>query len=247
MPALAVGAVAVVHAFVSFVEAHGRRRREAILAAAASALDVAAADGAFTLTGLCRGMPATFTLRGAAAHVEIDLPAAELVFSIQPRFVSPGGAPEPGVVLTGDDDFDSLVRVEGAPADIVRCVLAPSLRAQILACQPLDLAVNGTTAMAVGPAEEPSDVRGLIALTGALAAAIPSALEEADRRLLEATGSPYRPELDATAMRAARGLRTVELATHTELLLDRDAAARRAVLLTTVLGAILVLSLYASG
>ncbi len=247
MPALMIGAVYLLHLLVALREAHGLRRRRSILASAAAALDVAAADGAMTVTGLCRGMPATFTLRGDTAHVEIDIPSTDLLLSVQPRLVPARPMAEPGVVRTGDALFDDLLYVEGAPADVIRCLLTDELRGRLLASQPLELAVRGSTVEVVGAPLGPRDVTALIELAGATASSIGAALEEADRRLLEVGGSPYRPDMDARGVRAAQAARVEEVAALVELIRDRASAARRALLLATVLGAILVISLYASG
>jgi hypothetical protein len=246
MPALVIGAVYVLHLLVALREAHGHRRRREILGTAAATLDVAAADGTLTVTGLYRGLPTTFTLRGDTAHVEVDVLPAELLLSVQPRLVPARNLVEPGVVRTGDATFDSLLHVEGAPADVVRCLLGPDLRSRLLGFQPIELAIRGSTVEVVGPPTTPRDVRDLIELACATAAAVPAALEEADRRVVEVTGAPYRQELDASALRSTHRARAQEIALLGDLLRERTTAARRALFLATVLGAILVVSLYAT-
>jgi hypothetical protein len=247
MPALVIGAVYVLHVLVALREAEGQRRRRSILQTAATALDSALCDGALAVSGLIRGLPTTFTLRGDTGHVEIDVPACDLMLAIQPRLVPARSVIEPGVVRTGDAVFDDALYVEGAPADVVRCLLSPELRARLVDGHPLELAIRGSTIEASAPLRGPGDVRPLLDLAGALAAGIPAAVEEADLRLTEVAGSPYRPEIDATSVRAAQAGRVEEVAALVELMRDRAAAARRALLLATVLGAILVISLYASG
>jgi hypothetical protein len=247
LPALVLGGVYVLHILVALREAHGLRRRRAILSAAAASLDVAAADGALAITGLRGGLPTTFTLRGEMAHVEIDIPAVDLLLTVQPRVVPGRGLVEPGVVPTYDPVFDSLLHVEGAPTDVVRALLGRELRARLVACQPLELSVRGEAVVVSGPTACPRDARALIELAAAAAAAVPAALAEADQRLVAVTGAPYRPELDASALRAARTSRAREVTNLIELREERASAARRALVLATVLGALLVISLYASG
>jgi hypothetical protein len=248
MPAVVVGVVYTFYLLVAAREAAGRKRRHAIVAAAWSSMDAAAADlSTQTVTGTTDGVPTTFCLRGDAAHIEVDIPSSDVVFAIQPRLV-PGGALEPGAILTGDVDFDDAFFVEGAPADVVRCLLGPELRARLLQARPLALTVEGQSLEVRGLASlRPCDVAQLIGLASAVASGLPRAVAEADRRLTLVTGTPYRPAVDATAVHAAQAARTEEVAGFIELMRERTTAARRALVLAAVLGIILAISLYASG
>jgi hypothetical protein len=76
---------------------------------------------------------------------------------------------------------------------------------------------------------------------------VPRAVSLADQQLTLISGSPYRPTIDATAVHAAHAQRSAEMAGFLELVRERAVAARRALLLALVLGAILIVSLYASG
>src|SRR5262245_4644423 len=107
MPAAVVGFVYALYLLVAAREAALRRRRRAIIAGAWSAMDAASADlSTLTVSGLVRGLPATFCLRGDAAHIEVDLPSATLVLGVQPRLVPARPAVEAGAIRTGDAAFD---------------------------------------------------------------------------------------------------------------------------------------------
>src|SRR5262245_30303216 len=191
VPALVIGAVYVLHVMVALREAEGQRRRRSILSAAAAALDAVVADGALAVSGRTRGLPATFTLRGDTGHVEVDVACGDLLLDIQPRLVPARCLLEPGVVRTGDTTFDGMLYVEGAPADVVRCLLGPELRARLLAAQPIELSIRGATVEVSAPIAAAGEVRALTDLAGEIAAALPAAFEEADRLVTEIAGSPY--------------------------------------------------------
>jgi hypothetical protein len=248
MPAVVVGVVYAFYLVIAAREAAGRRRRRAVVAAAWSSLDAASADlSTQTVTGLRGGLPATFYLRGDAAHIEIDVPSAELVLAISPRIV-PARAVETGAIRTDDSAFDEAFLVEGAPADVVRCLLGMELRARLLEARPLTLSIEGSSLEVHGlPSLRPGDVAALIDLAAAVGSAVPRAVEEADRRLTLVTGTPYRPGIDASAVHAAQVARAEEVAGFMELMRERATAARRALVLAAVLGIILAFSLYASG
>jgi hypothetical protein len=249
MPAVVVGVVYTIYMLVAAREAACRRRRRAIIDAAGSALDGAAADAAtFLVTGMTRGLPATFCLRGEAAAIELELPTVPLVVAVQPRLVPARPAVEAGAVRTGDPTFDGAFFVEGAPADVVRCLLGPDIRTRLLAARPVALTLSGATLELRGLATiGPGDVRPLVDLAGAIAVAAGHAVEDADRQLSVVTGAPYRAEIDASAVHAAAAARAAEVDAFVELLGERSAAARRALVLAAVLAVILLVSFYASG
>lgn len=246
VPALIIAAVYVLHFVVAIHEAHGQRRRRDMLDAAAATLDGAIADGSSSVTGLIRGLPATFSLRGSVPRVDVDIAQTELLLVVQPRLV-PARAIELGALRTGDPVFDSEMAMEGAPADVVRCLLGPELRARILACRPLELVITGTTVEVTGQPAFAGEIPYLIELAATAAAAVPLAVADADRRLTRVTGSPYRPTFDATAVHAAKVGRAEEVAQLLEMLRDRSLASRRALVLAAVLAGFLLMSLYASG
>ena len=249
MPTIVVGAVYAFYLAIAAREAAGRRRRQEMLAAAASAMKHPTADeGGGTVTGVCAGLPTTFCLRGGAAHVEVAIPGVEILVTLQPRLTPLGASPEAGVVATGDAAFDDAFALEGAPADVVSCLFSSEVRARLLALRPLVLTVDGSAVeVRASAALATADVAGLCAAAAETAAAIPRAVVEADRRLTVVTGSPFRPAVDATGVRAAEVTRAAELASFLEAMRERAIAARRALILAAVLGTILVISLYASG
>jgi hypothetical protein len=236
VPIVVIGAVYLLHLVVAVREVTGRQRREALMRAAAARLEAPLADRCTHVMGFVRGLPATFSLEGFVPRVEIDIPSTELLVTIRAR-----ATPAP----TGGGFDDELV-VEGAPTDVVRCLLGPELRAQLLECGPMEVTISGTTVEVIGRRARPADVRRTIELAAALAHAVPAAVDEADRRLTEVVGSPYRPLADATALRGARDRRADEVAALLETLRDRALAARRALVLGAVLAAFLAISLYAS-
>jgi hypothetical protein len=246
VPALIIAAVYVLHFAVAIHEAHGQRRRRDLLTAAAAALDGAIADGSSSVTGLTRGLPATFSLNGNVPRVDIDVAQTELILIIQPRLV-PARAVDITALRTGDERFDAEMTLEGAPADVVRCLLGRELRARLMACRPLEVVITGTTVEITGEPCAPAQIPELIELAAALAAAVPAAVDEADRRLTRVSGSPYRPVADASAVHTARAGRAEEVATLLETLRDRSLASRRALVLAAVLAGFLLVSLYASG
>lgn len=246
VPALIIAAVYVLHFAVAIHEAHGQRRRRELLATAAAALDGAIADGSSSVTGLTRGLPATFSLAGNVPRVDVDIPQTDLVLIVQPRLV-PARPLDAGALRTGDAAFDAEMSLEGAPADVVRCLLAPALRARLLSCRPVEVVINGTTVEVTGTPGDAAAIPELIELAASVAAAVPLAVDEADRRLTRVTGSPYRPVADASAVHAAKLGRAEEVALLLETLSDRALAARRALVLAAVLAGFLLLSLYASG
>jgi len=238
VPMLVIGAVYLLHLVVALREVTGRQRRAALMRAAADALGAPLTDRCSHVMGFAKGLPATFSLEGYVPRVEIDIPATELMVRIQPTEVPQ--RPAAGA------RFDEAMSVEGAPADVVDCLLTTEMRALLLACRPMEVSISGTTVEVVGPSAHPADVGRIIELAARLAAAVPVAVDEADRRLTEVTGSPYRPTPDATVLRAAQDRRTDEVAALLETLRDRSLAARRALVLGAVLAAFLAISLYAS-
>jgi hypothetical protein len=249
MAAVVVGAVYAFYFVVAAREAAGRRRRHAMLSAAWSAMGNAASDtDAGTVTGVVRGLPTTFCVRGDAAHVEVSMPCAALVAIVQRRVMPAPVGGEPGAVRTGDDAFDDAYFVEGAPADVLGCLLGAELRARLLAVRPLSLTIADSALELRGLASlDPAEIPAIIDLATQAAADVPRAIALADRQLTQVVGSPYRPTVDATAVHAAQAAREEEMAGFLELTRERALAARRALVLAAVLGAILVVSLYASG
>ena len=246
VPALIIAAVYVLHFAVAIHEAHGQRRRRDLLAAAAAALDGAIADGSSSVTGMVRGLPATFSLAGSIPRVDVDIAQTELILIVQPRLV-PARAVDITALRSGDPRFDAELAIEGAPADVVRCLLGPELRARLLACRPIEVVINGTTVEVTGEPGDAAAIPGLIELAAAVAAAVPRAVNEADRCLTRVTGSPYRPVADASAVHAAKLGRAEEVALLLETLRERSLASRRALVLAAVLAGFLLMSLYASG
>ena len=249
MPALIVGLVYAMYLLLSAREAARLRRRRAVLSAAWGAMQNASADlASMTVIGLAGGLPATFCHRGDATLVEVDLSATQLVASVQSRLVPARAALETGAVRTGDGPFDDEYLVEGAPADVVRALLGPELRARLLAARPLAFTISGQALeLRALSTLDPPGVATLVGLAAEVGAAAGRAVEEADLQLTVATGSPYRPGVDATAVHAAKGARAAEVDAFYELLQDRAAAARRAILLAAGLAVLLVVSFYASG
>jgi hypothetical protein len=249
MPAVVVGAVYLLYLTVAAREAQSRGRRRALLAAAGTALGSPEEDAAAGLVcGATHELPASFCLRGATPLVEVAAPAAELVVAVHPRLAPSSGPPEPGLVLLGDTAFDSAFVVEGAPADLVRCLLDADLRARLLVLRPSALTVeNAAVELRGRAAMTASDVPALVELAGRVAVGAPAARDRADRLLTQVTGAPYRPAVDASAVRAAQAARVAELSGFVELARARARAARRALVLTAALGTVLVLSLYAAG
>jgi hypothetical protein len=249
MPAVLVGVVYAIYLVIAAREAAGRRRRRSVVAAAWSSLDAASADlSTQTVTGLKHGLPMTFYLRGDAANIEVDIPSAEIVLALQPRLVPPRAAVEAGAIRTGDSAFDEAFFVEGAPADVVRCLIGPELRARLLRARPVTITIEGPQLEVRGlPSLRPGDVAAFVELAAAVGSAVPRAVDEADQRLTLVTGTPYRPTVDATAVHAAQVARAEEVAGFIELMRERATAARRALALAAVLGIILAFSLYASG
>jgi hypothetical protein len=108
MPTIVVGAVYAFYLAIAAREAAGRKRRQEMLAAAASAMTNVTADAAGgTVTGVCAGLPTTFCLRGGGAHVEVAIPGAEILVALHSRLAPLGSGSEPGAVTTGDADFDA--------------------------------------------------------------------------------------------------------------------------------------------
>jgi hypothetical protein len=249
MPAVVVGVVYATYLLVATHEAARRRKRRAMLSAAWGAMEAASADlSSMTVTGLAGGLPASFCLRGDAAHLELDLPATGFVVAVQARLVPARAALEAGAVATGDAAFDGEYFVEGAPADVVRSLLTPDLRARLLAARPVAFTISGQALeLRALSTIAPATVAELVGLAAAIGAAAGRAVEEADRKLSVATGSPYRTEVDATAVHAAQSARAAEVDAFVEIVHERAAAARRALLLAAVLAVILVVSFYASG
>ena len=237
VPMAVIGAVYLLHLVVAVREVTGRHRRLALMRAAAGALDAPLADRCPHVMGFVRGLPATFSLEGFVPRVEIDIPSTELLVSIQPRV---GPSREPAA------SFDDEMVVEGAPADVVRCLLTPEMRALLLDCRPMEVTISGSTVEVIGRRARPTDITRVIDLAARLAQAVPLAVDEADRRLTEVVGSPYRPTPDATVLRLARDRRAEEVAALWDTMHDRTLAARRALVLGAVLAAFLAISLYAS-
>jgi hypothetical protein len=239
VPLLLIGAVYVAQLAVALRAAAGHRRRRAILDGAAVALGVPPGERRTDIMGFARGVPVTFSLRGFVASVEIDLPAAELLVAIRPRLVA---ARRPV-----DDPFEAEMTVEGAPLDVVRCLLGAELRAEILRLRPLEVLLDGTTLEITAEPTGAGEVARMIELALRLAAAVPAAVEEADRRVTELAGSPYRPEPDSAALRLAHDTRAVEVEALHATWAERAHAVRRALLLAAILVGLLVISLAAGG
>jgi hypothetical protein len=133
------------------------------------------------------------------------------------------GEPDPALCVdVGDPGFAAAFAVEGAPHDVVRVLLAPPLRARLLASHPLELVADPSLVSLAKPGriEDEAAVRKLIELATAVAEAVPRAFGEADARLEERSsaspagpaGPAYRPQLDGEAARAARAARAAEVA-----------------------------------
>lgn len=240
---LLLGAVYLAQAAVAVHVAAGGKRRHAVLEAAAAALGVPLFDRQSHIMGYSGGVPITFSMRGLQACVELDLPTADLILLIRPRLVAAGRRPPP---LEEASAFDAEMIVEGAPRDVVRSLLGAEVRAALLAERPLEVSFTGTTLEITAEPLGADDVRRLLDLALALAAAVPVALDEADRRVTEVMGSPYRPEVDSAALRSARDARAGEVGVLLATWEERARAVRRALVLGGVLLGLLVLSLATS-
>jgi hypothetical protein len=237
IPLLLVGAVYAAQLAVAVRAAAGHRRRREILEAAAARLGAPPGERRAHLMGFAGAVPVTFSLSGFIARVEIDLPSTELLVAIRPRLLARRAGRFPG-----QHRFHAAMIVEGAPREVVGRLLTPELETQILALRPLEVLLTGTTLEITIDAGGGDDVRRTIELALGLAASVPAAIDAADREVPGVVGAPYRPHVDATAVRAAHAARAEEVETLQARWTDRAHAARRALMFA----AILVLSLLVS-
>jgi hypothetical protein len=231
-----------------------RLKQSDLVAAARAGLDDVSADLATDLAthmvvGRLRGLLTTFRLDGNSAVVDVILPPSGLLLTIQSRIATREPLRgEPGVLRTDDAAFDDAFVVEGAPADVIRCLLDAETRTRLLACRPLVIAVREARLSLRGLGIlEIDDVVPMLELASSLAVAIPRAIEDADEHLTRISGSPYRPIVDTSELRSAQARRAAELDALAAAHRRRARTNRRELALSVAMVVLLAVLLYASG
>ncbi|MCC6995473.1 MAG: hypothetical protein IT370_12750 [Deltaproteobacteria bacterium] len=234
MEGLAVLAVVGFIGFAIWAAISGNQRRRTALEAIASKLSGAADSKHAHATGTLAGIPITlrYTTRGSGSSseswTEIDAtPPAGYPLSLLLRAHGwfDSGKIERGDlvdVTIGDPEFDGRFVIEAAPADVVRHLFPPELRAYLMSRKQLtiDTAKVGDAGTLVlrlsvrGWLEKPEDFTPALDQMAELAARVREAHARADQAATPAEpgGSPYRPAVDAAPARDARAARADEVA-----------------------------------
>jgi hypothetical protein len=117
----------------------------------------------------------------------------------------------------GNQAFDDAFVIEAAPAAVAFRVLSPEVQADLLAVQPVAVAVGEGQVLVkrIGYVEDPDIVRRLATVATSLGGRVRSAVEEDEAAMAERAmvveGAPFRPEVDASAARDVRAQRDAEL------------------------------------
>jgi hypothetical protein len=249
---LLVGSIVILVQVTARWQWAARLHRSKLLDAARRAMDEVAGDLATDLAtrmvlGRSGAHPATFRLTGESACIELAVPPTGIMLEVTSRDAAPR-ADDAGAVATGDRSFDAAFAVEGAPGDVVGCLLDADLRARLLACRPVSLAVRAAR-IEVRPlgAVAPDGVAGFLELAVRVADALPRAQERADAQLVRQLGAPYRPRVDSSQLRRVQARRAAELVQLAEVHRRRAAASRREMALAVATLVLVAVLLYASG
>lgn len=208
------------------------------------------------------GAPITIELatRGSGSsaenwtHIHVEVPAAyPLAIHIRrhergdTRTISRGEMVD---VIVGDKAFDDAFLVEAAPADVVREMLGPEIRALLSSHKEIDLdtvtPASGGRTLTLGVRgwlEEVTELRPFVEPMAKLGAQVREAYAKADAAVeARSAGDPYRPIVDAAPAREAQAKREAEVGQVEMLRGKRAAAAARVgvVIITVVFLAILV-------
>jgi hypothetical protein len=118
-------------------------------------------------------------------------------------------------VVVGDEAFDRRFRIEGAPADVVKRVLDPEMRAWFLSESGIELhASDGRARLVVDRVlKRADDARAVLALLERFAAAVRTATHALDEGLgvQSIPGAPYRDEARDDRLQASRAARAAEV------------------------------------
>jgi hypothetical protein len=194
-----------------------QRARDHALVAALRALDEVETSGASVVSGRKRSHRVTvrcsFQYGFVWTMIDCELPdrPLDLVLWRQERALNKYWKREGRLVdiEVGDAAFDAEWIVEGAPADVVRRVLGPKVRDELMRLWPYDVAQPEprTLRLRANHIREPAWIGDGIDLLISIAEAIEPAFEASD---LEAAvhaqvyGAPYRGEIRPTDASAAR-------------------------------------------
>lgn len=246
----------------------GNQRRRTALEAIASKLSGAADVKHANASGTLAGIPITlrYTTRGSGSNseswTEIDAqPPAGYPLSLTLRAHGwfDGGKIERGDlvdVIVGDEAFDKRFLLEAAPADVVRHLFPPELRAYLMSRKHLSLETTkvadaGTLVLRLsvrGWLEKPEDFTPALDQMAALAARVREAHATADQAVAPAEpgGAPYRPTLDAAPARDARAARAAEVAQLEAVKAGRAATSKLITWIFVIIFIVVVLALMAN-
>ena len=190
------------------------QHREQTLARLAAALAGTADISAGTADGKHRGVAIAhrLTSRGAGSSAErwtemaCALPDDPLVLHIEPHVAGDEYRIAAGEMIDleiGDPAFDRKLRVEAAPASVIKALFTPELRAFFVAhTVHLDSTARELQLSTRGWLEDPADATPFWDALVALQARLVAAAAEAARASAQ-VGGPFRAEPDHAAVRAA--------------------------------------------
>jgi len=206
-----------------------------------------------------------FATRGSGSssenwtHIEVDVPKAyPLAIHVRRQTRSDQQVIARGDmvdVLIGEQVFDDAFLVEAAPADVVRALIDPEVRALLTAHKEVDLETfdrpDGTRCIKLGFRgweEELEKIKGPLAVMAKLGARVREAYANADAALEQAApGDPYRPVVDAQPARDAQAVRESEVG-RVKAVRDKRAADAHAVMVgvLVLIGLVTAIGLAAS-